>query len=170
MKKVKNNAYFLDGMTYALKKEYQYVITMDAGLSHNPDELPLFLEHKPADLVIGVRKNKVNTPLQRKLLSILGNAIYNATIYFSNGFSLENYYQDISSGYRRYSQKAMILLTSIPLKSRSFDFLFETVLLILRSKMTVSIVYVSYTFSNTSLKIEVVKECLNTCLKYIWRK
>jgi dolichol-phosphate mannosyltransferase len=36
-----------DGMKFALEKGYDYVITMDAGMSHNPDELPKFLNYPP---------------------------------------------------------------------------------------------------------------------------
>ena len=34
-----------DGMKYAYDNNYDYVITMDAGLSHSPEELTHFLEH-----------------------------------------------------------------------------------------------------------------------------
>ena len=32
-----------DGLFWGYKKKYNFIITMDAGLSHNPDELPNFI-------------------------------------------------------------------------------------------------------------------------------
>lgn len=57
----------LDGMQYAVIQNYDYAITMDAGLSHNPDEIPRFLDAPDCDLVIGVRTQKIKTPLYRKI-------------------------------------------------------------------------------------------------------
>ena len=33
-----------EGMNYALKKKYNALITLDADLSHNPKEIPLFIK------------------------------------------------------------------------------------------------------------------------------
>ena len=62
----------LDGMRYAVANNYQYAIAMDAGLSHNPDEIPRFMEYPPCDLLIGIRTTKIGTPLYRRLLSASG--------------------------------------------------------------------------------------------------
>ena len=35
----------LDGMKYAVEHDYSYAISIDAGLSHNPDEIPRFINH-----------------------------------------------------------------------------------------------------------------------------
>ncbi len=70
----------LDGMRYAVEQGYDYAIAMDAGLSHNPDELPRFIDHPHADLVLGMRTTKTNTPLFRRALSKAGNFVYNASL------------------------------------------------------------------------------------------
>ena len=44
-----------DGMRYAVKQGYRYAISMDAGFSHDPHEIPRFLKHRQADLVLGCR-------------------------------------------------------------------------------------------------------------------
>jgi dolichol-phosphate mannosyltransferase len=151
----------LDGMKYAVKRGYKYGITMDAGLSHNPDELPLFINHPDADLVIGSRKKKINTPLYRKLLSLMGNCIYNLALDFPKRLLwIERYYEDISSGYRRYSNRAMKLLLSKRLQSKSFDFLLESAYHIYQGGFSISEVSIIYMFSNSSLKTKVVKDCL----------
>jgi len=46
------------GFEYALSREYEVVVTLDADGQHNPDEIPLLMEpiiRGEADLVIGSR-------------------------------------------------------------------------------------------------------------------
>ncbi|MBN2018120.1 MAG: polyprenol monophosphomannose synthase [Candidatus Cloacimonetes bacterium] len=66
---------YIAGFKYALEHNYDYVFEMDADFSHNPDDIPNFLEAiKTNDLVIGSRYitgvNVVNWPFRRLLLSI----------------------------------------------------------------------------------------------------
>ena len=102
----------LDGMRYAVEQGYAYGISIDAGLSHNPDEIPRFIDHPHSDLAIGTRIEKTNTPPFRKALSFVGNIIYNSSLEFPASIFKSKYYKDISSGYRRYSNKAMQLIIS----------------------------------------------------------
>jgi len=157
----------LDGFKYAIKNNYDYAIAIDAGLSHNPDELPLFINHKEADLVIGCRKQKNNTPLHRKLLSLVGNFIYNISLDFPRSLLKKRYYQDISSGYRRYSKKAIKLLLSKNIESESFEIMIETAMYIYKNKLLLSEVPITYNFSNSSLNSKVVKDALKMCAKII---
>jgi dolichol-phosphate mannosyltransferase len=157
----------LDGMRYAVAEGYAYAIAIDAGLSHNPDEIPLFIEHPPSDLAIGTRTVKTNTPLYRKALSFVGNLIYNCSLEFPASIFKRKYFRDISSGYRRYSNRAMQLIISKKIESKSFDILFETVMYIYRNRLSISEVPITYDFSNSSLNPNVVKDCLRMCLKVI---
>jgi len=157
----------LDGMRYAVSKGYAYGIAIDAGLSHNPDEIPRFIDHPHSDLAIGTRIEKTNTPLFRKALSFVGNIIYNSCLEFPVSIFKRKYYKDISSGYRRYSNKAMALILSKQTESKAFDMLFETVMYIYRNRLTISEVPISYDFSNSSLNPNVVKDCLRMCIRVI---
>jgi dolichol-phosphate mannosyltransferase len=157
----------LDGMRYAVSKGYAYGIAIDAGLSHNPDEIPRFIDHPHSDLAIGTRIEKTNTPLFRKALSFVGNIIYNSSLEFPASIFKLKYYKDISSGYRRYSNKAMKLIISKKTESRSFDILFGTVMYVYRNRLTISEVPITYDFSNSSLNPQVVKDCLRICLRVI---
>jgi len=159
----------LDGMKYAVANDYNYVIAMDAGLSHNPDEIPRFINHPPSDLVIGTRIEKMNTPLHRRYLSKVGNFIYNISLDFPAGIFRRDYYQDITSGFRRYSNDAMKLIISKKIESRSFDVLFETAMYIYKNGLIISEVPITYDFSNSSLNIDVVRDCLKMCLKMIFQ-
>jgi dolichol-phosphate mannosyltransferase len=158
----------LDGMRYAVAENYAYAIAIDAGLSHNPDEIPRFMEHPHSDLAIGTRTVKTNTPLYRRVLSFVGNIIYNCCLEFPASVFRLRYYRDLSSGYRRYSNKAMQLLLSKDIQSRSFDILFETVMYIYRNRLAISEVPITYDFSNSSLNPRVVKDCLRMCRRSIF--
>lgn len=159
----------LDGMRFAVENGYDYAITLDAGLSHNPDEIPRFIEYKAADLVLGERTNKTNTPLFRRILSLVGNFIYNACLDFPRSLFKRQYYKDISSGFRRYSSEAMKALLAKPMRSRSFDFLFESMMIIYNNKLTIANAFITYDFSNSSLNGSVVKDCLSMCFKSVFK-
>jgi dolichol-phosphate mannosyltransferase len=160
----------IDGMRYAKENGYKFVITLDAGLSHNPDEIPLFMGYPYTDLLIGSRKKKLNVPLYRRMLSFVGNCIYNISLDFPKNIFKKIYYKDISSGYRRYSNKAVNLLLSKRIESKSFDFLIESLMYIYKEKLTISELPITYIFSNSSLNLSVIKDCMTMCLKLILRQ
>lgn len=64
------------GFEWALAHDYEFIFEMDGDLSHNPDDIPAFLEAaQNADLVLGSRYSDgirvINWPLNRLMLSIL---------------------------------------------------------------------------------------------------
>jgi dolichol-phosphate mannosyltransferase len=66
------------GFAYALERDFDFIMEMDADFSHDPKEIPNFLSAiKDNDLVIGSRYisgvNVVNWPLKRLLLSYFAN-------------------------------------------------------------------------------------------------
>jgi len=157
-------------MKYATEQGYDYAITMDAGLSHKPNEIPIFINHPYADLTIGMRMNKTNTPLKRRILSKTGNFIYNASLDFPSSLFKERYYKDITSGFRRYSHKAMTLLLSKRMESKSFDILLETTTFIYRYNLIIDEAPITYNFSNSSLNSGVVRDCIRMSLKLILKR
>lgn len=69
---------YVAGFRYAIEKKYDFIFEMDADFSHDPDEIPNFLEAmKKCDLVIGSRYktgvNVINWPLTRLVLSVGAN-------------------------------------------------------------------------------------------------
>ena len=68
------------GFAWALERDYEFIFEMDGDFSHNPDDIPRFLEAAVnADLVLGSRYRDgirvINWPLSRLLLS-MGAAKY----------------------------------------------------------------------------------------------
>ena len=69
---------YVTGFKYALEKGYDYIMEMDADFSHNPDDIPRFLETaKKYDLVIGSRYcdgvNIIHWPIKRLLISYIAS-------------------------------------------------------------------------------------------------
>jgi dolichol-phosphate mannosyltransferase len=65
---------YVEGFKYAIHEGYDYAFEMDADFSHDPKELPVFLEKiKDFDFVLGSRYvngiSVVNWPLRRLMLS-----------------------------------------------------------------------------------------------------
>ena len=69
---------YIAGFRYALQNDFQLVFEMDADFSHDPNEIPKFLEAiKNADVILGSRYingvNVINWPMSRLLLSWFAN-------------------------------------------------------------------------------------------------
>jgi len=70
---------YIAGFRWALERDYQYVLEMDADFSHDPNHLPQFLRAiEDADLVLGSRYQQgrvtvVNWPIGRLILSYAAN-------------------------------------------------------------------------------------------------
>jgi dolichol-phosphate mannosyltransferase len=65
---------YVTGFKYALNKDYEFIMEMDADFSHNPNDVPRLLEAaQKYDLVIGSRYsngvNIINWPFKRLLIS-----------------------------------------------------------------------------------------------------
>src|SRR6266850_738475 len=65
---------YIAGFNWALEQGYEFVFELDGDFSHNPDDIPMFLEAaQDADLVLGSRYLNgiriINWPLSRLMLS-----------------------------------------------------------------------------------------------------
>jgi len=92
----------------------QYILTMDADLSHVPDFIPaMWNRRSDAELVIAsryVEGGSADMPLYREILSIILNVVYTKLLSLP--------LKDISSGFRLYRTSA---LTDLDLRSNDFD-------------------------------------------------
>ena len=153
----------LDGFRYARERGYDHCVTMDAGLSHDPDAIPSFQARADADLVIGYRIRREGVPLFRVALSQGANWLMNLSLERRfvpwGGAGL----RDCTSGYRMYSRRAYELLLAAPLRCRAFDFHIEALSYVYRAGLSIAEVPISYRFTNSSLRREIVVEALRTC-------
>lgn len=150
----------LDGMRYALDQDYDSVITMDAGLSHLPEDIPRFLNAGDFDLVLSKRKTTTNVPLYRKLLSRTATYLINFSLRPVGSNLPYAWFDDVTSGFRRYSKRAVALLLRSNCKSRTFDFHPEALMFVYRNGLSVTEVPISYAFSNSSLNWKVLLDSI----------
>lgn len=148
----------LDGMRYALEAGYDFCITMDAGLSHDPRVLPEFKKHLNADLVVGVREKTISVPFYRRALSKTGTYVMNFAL--NRGRRKKLSLRDATSGYRMYSRKSLLFLLKHKFKSRSFDFHLEALAYVARGELRIEEVPITYVYSNSSLRMKIVGEAL----------
>ncbi|MEO0102873.1 MAG: polyprenol monophosphomannose synthase [candidate division WOR-3 bacterium] len=114
-------AYVL-GFKYALERNYDYAIEMDADFSHSPDDLPrLIKELNDADLVIGSRYcqgvSVVNWPMKRLLLSFFAN-LYARKF---TGCPIH----DLTAGFKAYKREALAGINLDQIKSDGYGFQIE---------------------------------------------
>jgi dolichol-phosphate mannosyltransferase len=95
---------YVTGFGFALTNGYDYAFEMDADFSHNPEDLPRFIELLDTyDLVLGSRYihgvSVVNWPMKRLLLS------YFACLFARvvTGVPIK----DLTSGFKCYSRRAL---------------------------------------------------------------
>jgi dolichol-phosphate mannosyltransferase len=157
----------LDGFRHALAHRYDYAVTMDAGLSHDPGALAGLLSQPASDLVLTYRRHTEGTPWYRRLLSRTASHVVNAAIRHPRWKLWQAGYRDVTSGYRRYSRAAMEAVVQAPMVCRSFDFHFEALAVVSYAGLTVSEFPITYRYSNSSLNSVVVRQAVKTWLRLV---
>lgn len=104
------------GFSYALSKNYDYVVTLDGDAQHDPDEIPLLLnsiKNNGHDITLGVRYgDNTEMPLWRKM----GKRVLDYATSMGNG----GFVTDSQCGFRVFNRKAVEnLLTN--LKGKEFS-------------------------------------------------
>lgn len=113
---------YVAGFKFAIEKRYEYVMEMDADFSHDPDDIPRFLEKiRECDVVLGSRyKNGVRVldwPMQRLLLS------YSANVYtqIMTGLPLH----DATGGFKCFRRQVLESIDLERIKSNGYAFQIE---------------------------------------------
>lgn len=115
---------YIHGFKWALKREYQFIIEMDADFSHNPDDLTrLYHECKDrgADVAVGSRYisgvNVVNWPMGRVLMSYFASAY----VRFITGMPL----RDSTAGFVCYRRRVLEKIGLEQIKFKGYAFQIE---------------------------------------------
>ena len=95
---------YIAGFKWALERDYEFIFEMDGDFSHNPDDIPMFLEAaQNADLVLGSRYcggvRVINWPLKRLVLSRCAG-IY---VWLITGMP----FTDPTGGYKCFRRRAL---------------------------------------------------------------
>ena len=113
---------YLYGFDWALKREYEIIVQMDADMSHHPKEIPLMIDLlKENDLVIGSRYvngvSVINWPLKRLFLSFGAN-IYSRVV---TGMPV----RDATGGFKAWSSKVLREIKLDDVRSSGYSFQIE---------------------------------------------
>ena len=113
---------YVTGFTYALTRGYDYVVEMDADLSHRPEDLPRLLRAaETADVVIGSRNIPGGqivgwSPLRRFISK--GGSLYARLVL---GLPI----RDCTSGFKCFRRAALEALDLAALRSNGYAFQVE---------------------------------------------
>lgn len=113
---------YIEGFKFAIKNNYDLVFEMDADFSHDPKEIPRFLEEiKNADLVLGSRYisgvNVINWPMRRLLLSWFAN-LYTRII---TGLHIK----DATGGFKCFRREVLETIDLNQVRSNGYAFQIE---------------------------------------------
>ncbi len=147
--------------SYAVKNRYDYLITMDADLSHNPAEIPNFLKYlKNYDFVLGSRymkggRNELH--FFRFILSFFGNKFIK--------FILDLNFTEFTSAYRGFNIKKMSKFHLKMINSKGYSFFMETIYQINKLKYRtyeIPIIFANRKQGKSKIpKIEIIRTLFN---------
>jgi dolichol-phosphate mannosyltransferase len=113
---------YIAGFKWALERGYEFIFEMDGDLSHNPDDVPLFLEAaQNADLVLGSRYvggiRVINWPLKRLMLSRSAGKY----VKLVTGMP----FTDPTGGYKCFCRRALQAVKLDEIRSNNYSFQIE---------------------------------------------
>jgi dolichol-phosphate mannosyltransferase len=157
------------GFMWALARDYEFIFEMDGDLSHNPDDIPRFLEAiSGADLAIGSRYchgiRVINWPLSRLMLS-LAAAKYVKVI---TGMP----FSDPTGGFKCFRRRALESVDLETVDSNGYSFQIELTHKIWRQGMKIVEVPIIFTdrFHGTSkMSPRIVREALLVTWKLLFQ-
>ena len=137
------------GFAWALARGYEHIFEMDGDFSHNPDDIPRFLEAaRNADLVLGTRYSNgirvINWPLRRLLLS-LSAAKY---VRLVTGMP----FTDPTGGFKCFHRRALERIDLPAVRSNGYSFQVELTHAVWRQGLKIAEVPIVFTdrFQGTS--------------------
>ncbi|MDA1274955.1 MAG: polyprenol monophosphomannose synthase [Verrucomicrobia bacterium] len=157
------------GFAWALERDYQFIFEMDGDLSHNPGDVPLFLEAAlDADLVLGSRYRDgirvINWPLKRLMLSLCA-AKY---VQLITGMP----FSDPTGGFKCFRRAALQSIDLNSVDSNGYSFQIEMTHKVWRQGLRIAEVPIVFTdrFHGTSkMSPKIVREALRITWKLLFQ-
>ena len=156
---------YLYGISWALKQDYEYIVQMDADLSHDPKDIPRLINHlTDYDLVIGSRYvdgvSVVNWPIRRLMLS------YGANLYsrIITGMPIN----DGTGGFKAWKTSLLKKISLSKVKSQGYSFQIEMNFRAWRSRAKIkeeSIIF----FDRTVGESKMSKDIMCEAIFMVWR-
>lgn len=160
---------YLAGFRWALERQYDLVLQMDADFSHDPAHLPQFLDAvASADLVLGSRYRHgkvtvVNWPITRLILSIAANGYAR----WVTGLQLF----DATGGFKCFRKKVLEEIDLTQVKSNGYAFQIEMSFRAWKRGFTIveiPIVFVDRTEGESKMSKKIVREAIWMVWRLRW--
>jgi dolichol-phosphate mannosyltransferase len=156
---------YIAGFLWALERDYEFIFEMDGDFSHNPADIPAFLDAaQSADLVLGSRYSNgirvINWPLNRLVLSLCA-AKY---VQIITGMP----FTDPTGGFKCFRRRTLQSINLHEVRSNGYSFQIEMTHKIWRQGMKITEVPIIFTdrFQGSSkMSGKIVKEAL----LMVWR-
>jgi dolichol-phosphate mannosyltransferase len=160
---------YIAGFRWALERDYQYVMEMDADFSHDPGHLPQFLRAiEDADLVIGSRYQQgrvtvVNWPIGRLILS------YSANLYARAVTGLPVW--DTTAGFKCFRRSVLESIDFSRVRSNGYAFQIEMHYRVWKRGfriVEIPIVFVDRTEGTSKMSKAIVREAIWMVWRLRW--
>ena len=157
------------GFAWALAREYEFIFEMDGDHSHDPDDIPAFLNAaKNADLVLGSRYSNgirvINWPLRRLMLSLCA-AKY---VQLITGMP----FSDPTGGFKCFRRAALQSINLDDVHSSGYSFQIELTHKVWRQGLRIAEVPIIFTdrFQGSSkMSPKIVREALRITWKMLFQ-
>ncbi|HEX4264311.1 MAG TPA: polyprenol monophosphomannose synthase [Verrucomicrobiae bacterium] len=151
---------YIGSFKWALKHGYEFIFEMDSDFSHNPDDIPHFLDAaRDADLVLGSRYiggiRIINWPLRRLMLSKFA-ANY---VRIITGMP----FTDPTGGYKCFRRRALEAIDLDGVRSNGYSFQIEMTHKIWRQGMRVvevPIIFTERMHGRSKMSGNIIREAL----------
>ncbi|MEO8561440.1 MAG: polyprenol monophosphomannose synthase [bacterium] len=160
---------YIAGFQWALERDYQYVLEMDADFSHDPGHLPQFLKAvEDADLVLGSRYQQgrvtvVNWPISRLILS------YSANLYARAVTGLPVW--DATGGFKCFRRSVLESIDFSRVRSNGYAFQIEMSFRAWKRNfriVEIPIVFVDRTEGTSKMSKSIVREAIWMVWRLRW--
>jgi dolichol-phosphate mannosyltransferase len=160
---------YIAGFRWALERDYQYVMEMDADFSHDPGHLPQFLSAiEDADLVLGSRYQQgrvtvVNWPISRLILS------YSANLYARAVTGLPVW--DATGGFKCFRRSVLESIDFSRVRSNGYAFQIEMSFRAWKRNFRIAeipIVFVDRTEGTSKMSKAIVREAIWMVWRLRW--
>lgn len=153
---------YIAGFQWALDRNYEFIFEMDCDFSHDPEDIPRFLEaarNDNADLVLGSRYSGgvrvVNWPLKRLMLS-RSAGIY---VHVITGMP----FSDPTGGYKCFRRRALQAIELDDVRSNGYSFQIEMTHRLWRQGfkiIEVPIIFTERVEGHSKMSRQIVREAL----------
>jgi dolichol-phosphate mannosyltransferase len=153
---------YIAGFQWALEHRYEFVFEIDCDFSHDPDDIPRFIEaaqKQDADLVLGSRYDGgvrvVNWPLKRLMLSRFAGVYVNIITGMP--------FTDPTGGYKCFRRRALESIRLDEVRSNGYSFQIEMTHRLWRQGfkvIEVPIVFTERVQGHSKMSRDIVREAL----------